>query len=42
VMKDVALEQEMLHDSLVFNVGVAIVSLLLCGFVLFVDLHKGA
>jgi hypothetical protein len=42
VMKDVALEQEMLHDSLVFNVAVAIVSLLLCGLLLFVDLRKGA
>jgi hypothetical protein len=42
VMKDVALEQEMLRDSLVFNVAVAIVSVLLCGLVLFVDLRKGA
>ena len=40
VMKDVALEQEMLHQSLIFNVAVAVVSLALCGLVLFLDFHK--
>ena len=40
VMKDVSLEEDMLHESLVFNVVVALASLLLCGLVLFVDLRK--
>jgi hypothetical protein len=42
VMKDVSLEEEMLHESLVFNVAVAVASLLLCGLVLFLDFYKAA
>ena len=40
VIKDVELEQEMLHESLIFNIAVAAVSLLLCGLVLGLDFYK--
>ena len=40
VIKDVELEQEMLHESLIFNISVAAVSLLLCGLVLGLDFYK--
>jgi hypothetical protein len=39
-LKDVSLEEEILHESLVFNMAVALVSLLVCGLLLLVDLVK--
>jgi hypothetical protein len=40
VTRDVELEEEMLHDSLVFNVAVAIASFVLCGVVLGLEFYK--
>jgi hypothetical protein len=40
VMRDIDLEEEMLRKSAVFNVSVAAVSLLLCGFVLVLDFSR--
>jgi hypothetical protein len=40
VTKDVELEEEMLHESLVFNIVVAAASFVLCGFVLVLEFHK--
>jgi hypothetical protein len=42
VMKDVELEQEMLRESLLFNVGVAAACLLLCGLVIVWDFRNPA
>ena len=40
VIRDVELEEEMRHDSLVFNIVVAIVSFVLCGVVLGLELYE--
>jgi hypothetical protein len=40
VTRNVELEEEMLHQSLVFNIVVAAASLLLCGFVLFLEFRE--
>jgi hypothetical protein len=41
VTRDVELEEEMLHESLVFNITVAAVSLLLCGLLIWWDFRVG-
>jgi hypothetical protein len=41
VTRDVELEEEMLHESLVFNIAVAAVSLLLCGLLIWWDFRVG-
>ena len=40
VMRNVELEEDMLHDLLLFNIVVAVVSLLLCGFVLVLEFRE--
>jgi hypothetical protein len=40
VIKDVELEEEMLHDSLVFNIAVAAISLFLCSLFFLFDFYK--
>jgi hypothetical protein len=40
VTRDVELEEEMLHESLVFNIAVAIASFVLCGIVLGLEFYK--
>jgi hypothetical protein len=40
VTRDVELEEEMLHESLVFNVFVSLAAFLSCGFVLALELRK--
>jgi hypothetical protein len=40
VTRDVELEEEMLHESLVFNIAVAIASFVLCGAVLGLEFYK--
>jgi hypothetical protein len=40
VTRDVELEEEMLHESLVFNIAVAIASFVLCGVVLGLEFYK--
>jgi hypothetical protein len=40
VTRDVELEEEMLHDSLVFNIAVAVVSFFLCGVVLGLEFYR--
>jgi hypothetical protein len=42
VVKEVALEQEMLHESLLFNIGVAVVCVILSAVVLFLDFRNPA
>jgi hypothetical protein len=39
-MRNVELEEDMLHQLLVFNVVVAVASLLLCGFVLVLEFRE--
>ena len=40
VIKNVELEMDMLHELLIFNVIVAVISLLLCGFVLVLEFRE--
>ena len=40
VVRNVELEEDMLHESLIFNVVVAVASLLLCGFVLVLEFRE--
>jgi len=40
VLKEIAFEQQMLHESLMFNILVAVVSLVLCGMVLLLDVYE--
>jgi len=41
VLTEVTLEQQMLHDILMFNVAVAVACLLLCGLLLVIEFRKG-